>query len=313
MRTRQRGIALITAVLVVALATIAATAILVSANIAIRRTGNLQESELAWWYGDGVESWVKSILERDLDDNQTDSLKDAWAQPVDYLPVDEGAISGRVIDLQGLYNLNNLGTPDPDEFQLQLKVFARLLSVIGVGDEFQAQGLASAIRDWIDADNEPTGFDGAEDTEYMGIEIPYRVPNQYMASVSELLAVKGVTREIYDKLRPFVCAVPQTGVAVNVNTAPEPVLQALAAESRPELDQFIAERAQTPAESVQALYDKGVFVAQDPGAGMLGVSSAFFMSQVTLSIGSSRLTLYSFYFRPAGGIPAVYGRSTGTE
>src|SRR5690606_16912252 len=64
--SRQTGIALITAVLVVALAAMASTAILVSAHIAIRRTANLQESELAWWYASGVESWVKSLLERDL-------------------------------------------------------------------------------------------------------------------------------------------------------------------------------------------------------------------------------------------------------
>jgi type II secretory pathway component PulK len=86
---RQRGIALVTAILVMALAVIAATAIMTSSNIAVHRAANLQDSERAWWYADGVEGWVKSVLERDLEDNQIDSLKDIWAKPVDYLPVDQ--------------------------------------------------------------------------------------------------------------------------------------------------------------------------------------------------------------------------------
>src|SRR3546814_13490993 len=89
------------------LAAIAAAAILSSANLAIHRTQNLQESELAWWYVDGVESWVKTILLRDAEINKYDSLGDIWAMPVDFLPVDEGGLRGGVTDLQGRYNLNN--------------------------------------------------------------------------------------------------------------------------------------------------------------------------------------------------------------
>src|SRR3546814_10237267 len=83
MKLAQHGIALITAIFIVALAAIAAAAILSSANLAIHRTQNLQESELAWWYVDGVESWVKTILLRDAEINKYDSLGDIWAMPVD--------------------------------------------------------------------------------------------------------------------------------------------------------------------------------------------------------------------------------------
>jgi general secretion pathway protein K len=313
MKGPQHGIALVTAILVVALAAIAATAILSSANIAIHRTGNLQNSEYAWWYADGVESWIKSILERDLDDNKIDSLQDAWATPIDYLPIDNGAIRGRVIDLQGRLNLNNLATTDAETLTHLTAVMARLMEIAGVDDPSQAQALVSAIRDWIDADIEPTGYNGAEDSEYLGMDPPYRTANRLMSDVSELLAVRGVNKEIYFKLRPYVCAVPAIDVTINVNTAAPELLTALAAQQRPELAEFVAQRAEKPVEGVQELFDSGAYVAKDPGAQMIGVSSNYFQSQVEVSVGTGQLSLYSSYIRPSGGIPAVYGRSTDTR
>ncbi len=313
MKKTQHGIALVTAILVVALAAIAATAILSSANIAIHRTGNLQNSEYAWWYADGVESWIKSILERDLDDNRTDSLQDAWATPIDYLPIDNGAIRGRVVDLQGRFNLNNLATTDAETLKNLTAVLARLMEIGGVDDPSQAQALVSAIRDWIDTDIEPTGFNGAEDSEYLGMDPPYRTANRLMSDESELLAVRGMTKEIYFKLRPFLSAMPATDLTINVNTAAPELLMALSAQQRPELAEFISQRAEKPAESAQVLFDGGVFVASDPGAKMIGVSSSYFQSQVEVSVGTGHLSLYSSYLRPSGGIPAVYGRSTDTR
>lgn len=316
-RQSQRGIALVTALLVVAMAAIASAAILTSANIAIRRTANLQESELAWWYASGVESFVKSILDRDADDNQTDSFLDIWAKAADYLPVDEGFVRGQVVDLQGRFNLNNLaaGVPGDGNFEKQQQIFVRLLAAAGVETEQQAQAIASATRDWIDTDSEPTGFDGAEDTEYLGASpLPYRVPNRPMVSPSELLAVKGMTKAVYGNLRDLVAALPPPrsqfkAEAININTAPETLLRALSSQPSAELEAFLRERVEKPADSTS-----------DPrlGPGInavpLTVSSRFFMLRSEIYIGSSRVGLYSFYFRPPnGGAPVIYGRSTDTE
>ncbi|MEQ1440558.1 type II secretion system minor pseudopilin GspK [Fontimonas sp. SYSU GA230001] len=313
----QKGIALVTAILVVALAAIASATILASANIAIRRTSNLQDSELAWWYASGVESFIRSVLERDAENNRTDSFADNWAKAVDYLPVDEGFVRGQVIDLQGRFNLNNLGAgvPGDGNFEKQQQIFVRLLGAAGVESEQEARAIAAATRDWIDADSEPTGFDGAEDTEYLGRSpLPYRVPNRPMVSVSELLAVKGMSREVYAQLRDWVAALPPPKnqfkiEPINVNTAPEAVLRALTSQPTPELEAFMRERVEKPAESTS-----------DPrlGAGLGGVpltvASAHFLLRAEIYIGSSRVGLYSFYFRPPnGGAPVIYGRSTDTE
>lgn len=312
---RQRGVALITAILVMTLAAVAATAILTAANIAVHRSANLQDSEKAWWYADGIEAWLLTILERDADDNKYDGLEDIWAKPVDYLPVDEGAARGQVTDLQGRFNLNNLAG-DAASFKKQKEVFVRLLEFLEV-DSFQAQSLADAIRDWVDTDVEATGFNGGEDSEYLGFNPPYRTANRPMESVTELLAVKGMTREIYQKLRPFVTALPQVGTPINVNTAPEPVVMALVEQPGPLQQKFLQERLKKPAQNMEALTSSAdaPFGGGTAARDMLTFQSQFFMLRAELFVGSGRLALYSFYYRPlpGGGAPFVYGRSIDSE
>ncbi|MGH8445807.1 MAG: type II secretion system minor pseudopilin GspK [Solimonas sp.] len=319
MRRQQSGIALITAVLVVALAAIAAAAILTSSNLSIHRTQNLQESELGWWYVDGVESWVKTILQRDAEINQYDSLKDIWAMPA-ALPVDEGGLRGSVVDLQGRYNVNNLGLGDRNNFNAQSAYFARLYALATGGDESQGKALSEAIRDYVDADSEPTGSGGAEDADYLGFDPPRRVPNRPLQSVSELLTVKGMTPPLYARLAPYLSALPQA-TTINVNTAAPLVLQALTSQPGRDLEQFIEERVQKPAER------RGDFTARVQLGGAVGgggtpggsdsslvdVKSSFFELQVEAYIGTGRLALYSFLYRPGAGTPVVYGRSTFTE
>ena len=55
-----------------------------------------------------AESWARRLLLDDAADNQVDSLKDSWAQPLPVLPVEGGYLSGCIRDLQGRFNLNNL-------------------------------------------------------------------------------------------------------------------------------------------------------------------------------------------------------------
>lgn len=301
---RQQGIALITAILVVALASIAAAAVLSSTRIALHRAENLRDSEAEWWYAMGVESWIKSILARDLEDNKTDSLADAWAKPVDYLPVDFGSLRGQIIDQQGLFNLNNFGVTDAKQYEKYVVQFERLLQNIEDADVTAARPLAAALRDWIDADDQPTGFDGAEDTEYLTRTPPYRTANRYLESVSEALAVKGFTPKLYRQLLPFITALPQLNTALNINTAPEPVLRSLVKTVNPELSKFIEGRMKSPAEDVQSMQ-----TSFDPTTPPIAVSSQFFMLRAEVFIGSGRLALYSFYYRPLQGAPIVLGRS----
>ncbi|SEQ65861.1 general secretion pathway protein K [Solimonas aquatica] len=317
MRRRQQGVALITAMLVVALAAIAATALLSSANLALHRTQNLQESEQAWWYAEGVEGWVRTVLAHDAELNRYDGLGDIWARAVDYLPIGEGVLRGHIVDLQGRFNLNNLAVTQPQAYEKQLLIFTRLAAIAAGLDDYQARGLGAAIRDYIDADNEPTGGEGAEDSAYLSLKPPRRVANQAMQSVTELLAVAGVTPEIYARLAPHLTALPvKTGgfTTINVNTATPALLQALTSAPGAGLEQFIAERAKHPVETVSELFgERNVYSANAADNSLLSVSSEYFQLNAEIFIGSSRFALYSLYRRAGAAAPVVLRHSSFTE
>ena len=291
----QRGVALITALLVMALASIAAAAVLVSAGQGTRRAATLIDGERAWWYAQGLESWSLRILARDAEKNGTvDSLDEDWARPVDYLPVEQGGLSGRLEDLQGRFNLNNLAAAQPLKYQQQ---FQRLFQNIEGLNASDAAPLAAAIRDWIDADQVPGGVGGAEDTDYQGLPLPYRTPNQPMSSPTELLAVKGMTPDLYRRLAPFVCTLPlgggvgtpKTATRINVNTAPLPVLLSLSATiDRGKLDAFLQKRSREPAKTVQELQTDGTLPA-DVTPELVDVRTQFFLMTATAFIELSGL------------------------
>lgn len=316
MRSRKtsRGIALITALLVMALAAIAAAAVLGSANAAIRRTATLIDNEKAWWYATGVESWVLTILARDRKDNDIDSLDEKWNQKLDFLPVEQGGLSGGLEDLQGRFNLNNLGS---SKAKLYAQQFQRLFRHIEGVDPALAAPLAEAIQDWIDGNPVPNGAGGAEDNDYMSLEQPYRAANQDLRSPSELLAIKGMTRETYLALAPYVAALPldgsRTPTRINVNTAALPVLLALSENADPsKLKIWEEKRLKEPVDNVQKLQADQTLPA-DVTPDLVDTRSSFFLMKATAFIGSGRVALYSVVRRPASGTPIVIARSLDTE
>jgi general secretion pathway protein K len=324
----QRGIALVTAIFVVAVAAIAAAAMFEAANIAMHRGANLAQSEAEGWYAVGVESWVKNILVADAKLNKTDSFADIWARPVDFLPIDGGGIRGQVVDLQGRFNLNNIGIGQLTNANsntavsgpaVYIQQFDRLLDSLPDFDGSKYHGMGYAIRDWIDADDQRSGTEGAEDQDYQGQDPPYRAANQPMTSVSELMLVRGMTKELYTALQPYVAALPsKIATPLNVNTAPEPVLMSLATNiDRAALQKFIVARKSEPLTEVSAISTgPNAFLPNLPtGAAKpaLGVTSQFFEVQAEVYIGSGRLALYSVIYRGSSGAPVVLSHSTNTE
>ena len=107
-RKIHAGVALITALLVVALATITAVAMLNQQQLEIRRTINVLNYDQATLYALGGETWAKRILLRDLQYSKIDSLQELWAIPLPATVVVGGSIQGQIQDLQRYFNLNNV-------------------------------------------------------------------------------------------------------------------------------------------------------------------------------------------------------------
>jgi general secretion pathway protein K len=137
-----------------------------------------------------------------------------------------------------------------------------------------------------------------------------------MKSVSELMLVRGMTKELYTALEPYVAALPASQItAVNVNTAPEPVLMSLATNiDRSALEKFIAARKSEPLSDAGAV-STGPLAFLPAGSQRVatGVKSYFFEVQAEVYIGSGRLALYSVIYRGDSGAPVVLSHSTNTE
>lgn len=312
----MRGVALITALFVVVLASIAATALLSSTGIAIRRTENLQDSEAAWWYANGLESWVAGLLKRRPGQPDVDGLGDPWAQPVSYLPFGRGGVSGQLIDLQGRFNLNNLaatgtaGTYYRQQFRLLLANLPGV-DLTGVPD------LGSAVQQWISTlpVNGNPGAPIVDATYYLSLAVPYRPSKQLMSSPSELLAVQGVTPQIYQALKPYITALPQSGTKININTAPLPVLLSLAPDvDATKLQDFAKNRVNAPLQKVEDAYSgKDNLLPPDVKSSYISVDTSYFQLQAQIQVGSDRMMLYSDIYRQQGNTPVVYARSTAAD
>jgi general secretion pathway protein K len=288
----QQGVALITALLVVALATLATVAMTARQQLDIRRTANILNGEQAYMYALGSESWVKRILRRDTQQNSIDSFKDAWATPMPPLPIPGGTLQGQVEDLSGRLNLNNLVSKEGQASLEDIVLFERLLGILELPTT-----LAQVAADWIDSDQETLIPDGAEDNSYLTKTPAYRTSNRLLSSPTEIRLLAGFDNDSYQNLLPYISTLP-TRTPINVNTAPLPVLMALVdGLNETDATALISDREKKPFESVQD------FLVHDALAGLyvdaknISVSSNYFLLTVQVQIDRATAQLSSVLHR----------------
>lgn len=218
---RQRGVALLAALLVVALAVILIAALLDRGETARARTAHALRAEQTWQLARGMEAWAERVLRDDAQAGAVDSRNDAWAQAMPPIDVPGGRIDGRMRDLGGCFNLNSLADDELRTHPRAVERFERLLRALRLDP-----GIARRVADWIDADI-ASEAGGGEDPQYRVARPAYRTANTRMAHASELRLVAGVDDETFDMLAPHVCALPTSAGDINVNTATVPVLMSL--------------------------------------------------------------------------------------
>jgi general secretion pathway protein K len=286
-----RGVALVTALLVLSLAAIVAAGLSLNARIDIRRAQNLLWRDQAKQYLLGAESWAASQLDDDLAANESDHLGEDWAFAVPALPIEGGYITGRIADLQGRFNINNLADGDEEDAERALAQFRRLLLSLELPPE-----IADAVADWVDADQDQRFPGGAEDDVYQRLNPAYRAADYPMLSITELLSVQGVTAEVFEVLRVHVAALP-SGTSINLNTATGPVLQSLAPDVPPATAARILQlRGNAGLDDLEVAVD--LLGGEVPVA--IGLSSSYFQLEAEAVVGSLPVSLYSLFGRTGG-------------
>lgn len=309
---RQRGIAAIVAILVVALATSAAAYMLWAQSLGLRYVENLQTRAQADELARAGAVLAGGILRDDRDADRrnyagknVDHLGEPWAMVIPPFPAESATLQGRIEDEQGRFNLNNLGlatavppgggaaggapaSPAPatgggggagplSAGALYQAGFRNLLKRLQLNEE-----LADALVDWIDEDDQAAGPGGAEDLYYLQLDPPYRAANQRLSDVSELKRVKGFTPEVLEKLAPHVTALPANNTKINVNTASEEVLAALLDIPEGQARQIVEQRKREPFTDQTKLKDLLGEQAAARAAQMVDFSSNWFTARATV-------------------------------
>ena len=281
---QQQGIALITILVMVALATILAATIAKRQANTAENTAYLMRQNQSLLYAKSAEAFFSELLVDDAKNaGDLDHLQENWAKPMPAFPVEDGFVSGTLQDESGKFNLNSLvnndGTANP-----QAKAwFEKLLIRVGLPEK-----LSEAVIDWQDADDETIGAMGAESNYYQGLPQGYLPSNSKFHSVEELKLVRGFEGQKYLQIANYVSAAPASDSKVNINTAPAMVLASL----DPKLDvnavEQVLQQRQAKLEHFSNIGDLWViepFTQVNPDIrnevnNLLGVQSSYFKAKI---------------------------------
>lgn len=307
----QRGIALLTILVMVALATILAATIAKRQTNTAENTGYLMRQDQSLLYAKSAEAFFSELLIQDSDNGSSiDHLQENWAKPMPAFPVEDGFISGRLLDESGKFNLNNLLKADGSVDDSARRWFEKLLQRVGLPAE-----LSQAVIDWQDADDETTGAMGAESNYYQGLDPSYLASNTRFHQVEELKLVRGFEGKNYDLIAPYVTALPEA-TKINMNTAAPLLLASI----DPKLDvktleqELKAKQAElTYFNSVEDLWKLNAFSGIEPqnktdAAAWLDSKSNYFTAQIEVVLSERKRQFTSAMMRKDKQV-TVYSRS----
>lgn len=220
--SNERGAALLTVLLLVAVMAVIAATALDRLTLATRIAGSAATVDQGRAYSFAAEQIaLRRVADLVGRDPAKLTLAGNWLGREFILPLPGGTGSARLTDANNCFNLNSLVAETvPGRFSQRsgsMRQFGALMVLLGV-DAAQAQAIAGAAADWIDSDSND-GPLGAEDNVYRSLPGAYLAANRKMADISELRAVRGMTPKIYARLKPWICVLPVTDpVRLNVNT-----------------------------------------------------------------------------------------------
>ena len=298
---RERGAALLTVLLLVAMIAVLAGTALERLRLTTRLAGNALGGEQARGYARAAEALATSKVTdmlRTSPDRVT--LAGDWSNRPYCLPLPGGGLAvARVTDGGNCFNLNSLVSRQGPNLYTSTQSFAqrlqfvRLMRLVAVPVQ-AAERIAPATADWIDTDQDQQGG-GAEDQTYLAKATPYRTAGTLMADPSELRAVDGVTAEIYDRLRPWICTLPIAETSpININTlTPEqaPLIAMLFADNL----SVDAARGMILRRPPQGFKDASTFLnaagngATPEGGAGLATTSKWFALGIDVTNGTARL------------------------
>jgi general secretion pathway protein K len=228
---KQRGVAVITALLLCTLAVSIVASLFWQQQVQVRSMENQRLHLQTKWILRGALDWARIVLAQDGRDNPNHTTLNAvWNTPLAETRLDQyierervegevfdATLSGRVIDASSRYNLRQLSDSQKVNKD-QVGIYASLLRNLQIDP-----ALAKRTADAVAAAEPPPPVPAGSPTPAP----PAKVPMQ-LRQVEDLLVIQGYTQEIVAKLREFVIVLPgDPKPKLNLNTAPAEVLAAV--------------------------------------------------------------------------------------
>jgi general secretion pathway protein K len=217
----ERGAALLSVLLLVAVMAVIAAVMLERLNLATRLAANSQAMAQARLYALSTESLTMARVGALVSANPDRTVDPQGLLGREFaLPLAAGTVQARIEDAGNCFNLNSVVEGQGDNFALRptgLNQLRALMESLAIPSS-EAIPLSDAVADWIDSNDSPLP-NGAEDAHYLALSSPYRTAGRLVVDPSELRAVRGMTPAYYARLRPWLCALPTPDLTpINVNT-----------------------------------------------------------------------------------------------
>jgi general secretion pathway protein K len=294
----HRGAALIIAMVIAALAATVAMSLAANQQQWFASMTNRRDQVQAQALAQAGVQWARQILFEDARTTNIDTLTEPWALPLPATPLENGSVEGRIIDAQGLLNVNNLVSTDVDVAAERAR-FERLFARLGL-----PAAALDAIADWIDADSATRGG-GAEDGWYAQQPNPMLAANAPVVRTAEMALIRGMSPAVVTTLAPYVIALPAP-TKINVNTASGTVLAAsVDGLDATGLSALLASRAQKPFTGVadfRTRLPQGASIGSEAG---FDVGSRYFLVTVVARQGDTRAQARALLDRSKGAWPTI--------
>lgn len=292
MKAKQKGNALLLAMLLVTVCVIIVIAIIDDQSIHLLRTQSLLNQAQMEGNAKGVQIWASNFLRSDFytQDAKQHQLA-SWPKTLHFTANDGTQIQGELFDAQSFYNLNDLS-----DIENQTGLLNLLQTLLPDLAQQNKEDIIRATIAWISPPGKNS--DVASESFYLNAKPPYLSAHQFFISPSEWRYIKGVTPTIYLSAAPYLIALPKV-TPVNINTASAIVLTSLSAKMS--LDQaraIITLRNEQGGflktdDFLIALADKGISISPS----LITTQSEYFLLRTDIEYQHRHLIMFNLYNR----------------
>lgn len=303
---RQRGVAIVTALLLAALAITLVMSLFGQQNVQVRSIENQRYQLQKRWIIRGALDWARLILREDGKTGFADYLGEPWSVPLAETRLDDfvdngrgsneaadAALSGYIVDAQSRMNLTNLAQNGVID-QPTVQAFQKLLAAQGLDS-----GLATATAAMVASSQSQSAY---VDPNSRARSDPVAAKILHMTQVDDLLAIPGFDAGAITKLKELVVFLP-VATPININTASAQVISArIAGVSLSDAQQIVTTRDQAYFRTMVDLgarWRAGSVPA--PSAMLVNIKTNYFIVHGHVRLGRSVLDQDALIERKPGG------------